>query len=99
MEIGDLRGDLKSARLMYLKGFLFLLAGCAASAGIVVECGSARVALLLAIAIWSFCRLYYFLFYVIEKYIDPSFKFAGIIPALQYIFGRQKQIEPQRRKE
>ena len=90
MEIGELMGDLKSARLMYLKRALFLLARCAAVAGIMVECGTRRIALLLAIAIWSFCRLYYFLFYVIEKYIDPSFKFAGILPAVRYLLTRKK---------
>ena len=32
-------------------------------------------AFLLGIAIWSYCRVYYFMFYVIEKYIDGDYKF------------------------
>jgi hypothetical protein len=82
-------GDLTDPRLMYLKAVLFFVAGCGAVAGILVELPSLRVAALLAIGIWSFCRLYYFAFYVIEKYIDPSYKFAGLGSFVVYLF-RQK---------
>src|SRR5262245_49983696 len=70
--------DLKDPRLMYLKAWLFLIAGLGAAAGILIELHSLRIALLLAITVWSFCRLYYFLFYVIERYIDPEQKFPGL---------------------
>ena len=76
--------DLKDPRLMYLKAWLFLIAGLGAAAGILIELPSLRVAVLLGITIWAFCRLYYFLFYVIEKYIDPSQKFAGVMAAATY---------------
>ena len=75
----SLRGDLKSAKLMYLKAVLFLIAGTTAAAGILVESPSLRTAFLLGLAIWSFCRLYYFAFYVVEKYIDPGYRFAGLV--------------------
>src|SRR5438309_8326127 len=80
-----LRGDLKSAKLMYLKAVLFLIAGTAAVAGILVESPSLRTAFLLGLAIWSFCRLYYFAFYVIEKYMDPGYRFAGLHSFLVYL--------------
>ena len=35
-------------------------------------------ALFLALTIWAFCRAYYFAFYVIEHYVDPGFKYAGL---------------------
>ena len=76
--------ELKDPRLMYLKAWLFLLAGLGAAAGILIELPSLRIAFLLAVAVWSFCRLYYFLFYVIERYIDPRKKFAGIGAAAMY---------------
>lgn len=82
-------GDLTDPRLMYLKAVLFLVAGCGAVAGILVELPSLRVAALLAIGIWSFCRLYYFAFYVIEKYIDPSYKFAGLGSFVVYLFRKK----------
>ena len=77
--------DLKDPRLMYLKAWLFLIAGLGAAAGILIELPSLRIAFLLAVAVWSFCRLYYFLFYVIERYIDPSRKFAGVGAAAVYV--------------
>jgi hypothetical protein len=48
-----------------------------------------RTAALLAIAIWSFCRLYYFAFYVIEKYVDSSYRFAGLGSFVLYLLRRR----------
>jgi hypothetical protein len=81
--------DLKDPRLMYLKAGLFLFIGVIACAGILLEAPSVRVALLLAAAIWAFCRLYYFLFYVIERYIDPEARFAGVGDAVKYLVRRR----------
>ena len=92
----SLWGDLKSARLMYLKAVLFLIAGTAAAAGILVESPSLRTAFLLGLAIWSFCRLYYFAFYVIEKYIDPSYRFAGLSSLLLYLLSERARKQPRR---
>jgi len=87
----NLRGDLKSPKLIYLKGFLFLVAGVFSAALILVENPTIRTGLLLGIAIWSFCRFYYFLFYVIEKYVDGSFRFAGIGSFVLYLLRKRKR--------
>jgi hypothetical protein len=81
--------DLKDPRLMYLKAVLFLVIGLLACVGILLEMPSLRIALLLAAAIWAFCRLYYFLFYVIERYIDPEARFAGVGDAVKYVVRRR----------
>lgn len=81
--------DLKSPALIYLKGCLFLLAGAVAAGLIVAESPSLKVALLLAIAIWCFCRCYYFAFYVIQHYVDPSYKFAGLGSFAMYLLRRK----------
>jgi hypothetical protein len=86
-----LKGDIQDARLLYLKGALFALIALMAGAGILAELPSWRVALLLVLALWSACRFYYFLFYVIEKYADPSFRFAGLTSALLYFWNRRKE--------
>lgn len=83
-------GDLKDSRLIYLKGALFFCIGATSVGLILLEAGTPRIAVLLALAIWSFCRLYYFMFYVIEKYVDPQYKFAGIISFVQYLISRKK---------
>ncbi len=75
---------------MYLKGVLFLVLGILAGAGILLESPTLRTAVLLMILVWAFCRLYYFLFYVIEKYIDPQFKFAGLHSVLIYLLRRRR---------
>lgn len=85
-----LTGDLKSAKLIYLKGFLFLVVGLLSALGILLESPTLRTAFLLLIALWSFCRLYYFLFYVIEKYVDSEYKFAGLYSFLVYLLRKRR---------
>jgi hypothetical protein len=77
--------DLKSPTLIYAKGFLFLLTGLVAAALVLAEAPSLRLAALLAIAIWCFCRCYYFAFYVIEHYVDSSYRFAGLTSFAMYL--------------
>lgn len=71
-------GDLRDPRWMYIKAGLFVVLGILASALILAEAPSFRVAGLLALAIWAFARAYYFAFYVVEHYIDGSFRYAGL---------------------
>ena len=78
-------GDITDKRLLFLKAGLFLAIGLLAIVLILVQNPNLRLAALLAIAIWAFCRAYYFAFYVIEHYVDPSFKFAGLGSFLRYL--------------
>jgi hypothetical protein len=77
--------DLKSPALIYAKGWLFLLTGLVAAGLLLAEMPTLKVAALLAITIWSFCRCYYFAFYVIEHYVDPTYKFAGLTSFVAYL--------------
>ena len=52
---------------------------------VVAEHPTLKVTLLLALAIWSFCRCYYFAFYVIQHYVDPRYKFAGLLSFARYL--------------
>jgi hypothetical protein len=83
--------DLTDARWIKLKGLLFLGLGIASAALLIWEMPRLKTVLLLVIAIWSFCRFYYFAFYVIEHYVDPSFRFSGLWSFVRYwLSGRQK---------
>jgi type IV secretory pathway TrbD component len=84
--------DLTNPTLIKLKGLLFLLLGIFAAALILVEHPEWRLALLLGVAIWSFCRFYYFAFYVIEKYVDPSFRFAGLSSFVRYLIVQRRRL-------
>lgn len=70
--------DLRSARLMWLKAGLFVVIGLVSAALVILESPTTRTVLFLALTIWAFCRAYYFAFYVIEHYLDPGFKYAGL---------------------
>ncbi len=83
--------DLKSKKLIYLKAFLFLFDGIVASMIILLEHPTLKVAAMLVVAVWCFCRAYYFAFYVIEHYLDPTYKFAGLTSFIQYLFRKRRR--------
>jgi uncharacterized membrane protein len=80
--------DLKTSRWMWVKAVLFVVIGVVSCALILAEYPDWHVAVLLALAIWAFCRAYYFAFYVIEKHIDPEYRFSGLISVLRYLLKR-----------
>lgn len=82
--------DLQNKKLIWFKGWLFLFAGLLASGLLLFEAFTWKVALLLAIAVWCFCRFYYFAFYVIEHYVDPGYKFAGLWDFVKYALGGKR---------
>ena len=82
-------GDLRRPFWIKAKGVMFLAAGSMAGAIIILEQPSWRTAALLALTVWCFCRFYYFAFYVIEHYVDPSYKFAGLWSFARYMIGRK----------
>ena len=78
-------GDIKNSRLLWVKGVLFLVLGLLAGGLLLADSPTMHTATLLAVAIWAFCRAYYFAFYVIEKYADPGFRYAGLFALARYI--------------
>lgn len=82
--------DLRDPRWMLLKAALFVAGGLIAGAIIWLGQPTFKIACLLVLMIWCFARAYYFAFYVIEKYIDPSFRFAGLTSALRYLLQRRR---------
>ena len=74
---------------MYMKAALLLVAGLLSSALLLAERLTLRNAALLAVAIWSFCRLYYFVFYVVEHYMDREYRFSGLASFARFILRRR----------
>jgi hypothetical protein len=70
--------DLTSKRLIVLKGVLFGVLMLLAAGLIFWERPSLALAALLAVLVWSSWRFYYFVFYVLHAYVDPSLKYSGI---------------------
>ena len=77
-------GDLRDPRLLWLKFGLVVLVGALASAFALFLFPDVRLACLMGIAIWAFCRAYYFAFYVIEQYMDAGQRFAGLGAFVRY---------------
>ena len=83
--------DLTNPRWIWTKGVLFLVLALAASGLLVIESTSLEVAALLAVSVWASCRFYYFAFYVIEHYLDPTYRFSGLISVLRYVLRNRAQ--------
>jgi len=54
--------DLTDPRWIKLKGLLFLVVGLLSAALLILETPTWKAGALLAVAIWCFCRFYYFAF-------------------------------------
>lgn len=74
---------------MWLKAILFLLIGIISISLILVELPDWRILLLLCLAIWSFCRAYYFAFYVLEHYVDSSFRYSGLFSLVRHVMTQR----------
>ena len=83
--------DLTHPGWIKVKGILFLLLGLAAATLLVLEHPGWKVALLLALAVWCFCRFYYCAFYVIEHYVDSSYKFSGLWSFVRYLMQNRRK--------
>lgn len=84
-------GDLKNPKWIYLKGFLFLVILLVCACWLIFESTIWMRIVLILLLIWSSARLYYFMFYVIENYVDSDFKFAGIVSFVQYLLRRKRE--------
>ncbi len=64
---------------------LFLRLGGLSAGLLIVDSPRLRTAALLAICVWAFARAYYFAFYVLERYVDPSHRFSGVWLLLRFL--------------
>ncbi len=83
--------DLTNSGWIKTKGFLFLFLGLLSAALLFLERPTPRVALLLILAVWSFSRFYYFAFYVMERYVDPTYRFSGLFSLVRHLFRKRLQ--------
>ena len=82
--------NLTDVRWIKLKGMLFLFLGLLSAAFLFFEHPTLSVAFLMVVAVWSFCRFYYFAFYVIEHYVDPSYRFSGLLSFALYLIQKRR---------
>lgn len=80
--------DLTDVFWIKTKAVLFVVLGLFSGGLLVANSPSIQATILLVITVWSFCRAYYFAFYVIEKYVDPTFRFSGLGSAVRHLLHR-----------
>lgn len=80
--------DLQSKHWIVTKGIAFGGIAVTAAVLLLLESTSVRTAVLLMLLVWAACRFYYFLFYVLERYVDPRLRYAGIIALFRAILGK-----------
>lgn len=81
-----LNRDIKSPALLKIKGISFALIGLMSTGILIWQLNDLSLTLMLLIAIWAWCRFYYFLFYVLEHYAGRKRPYAGLLDALTSIF-------------
>lgn len=79
---------------MVVKGGLFVAAGVLACAVLALRQPTLKDAVVTAVVFgvgaWCCCRAYYFAFYVIGRYCDPGYRYAGIVSAVRWVVGRRR---------
>jgi hypothetical protein len=82
--------SLISPAALYLKAILFVVAGLAAASLLIVRQPTFVTGALLVVTVWAFCRAYYFAFYVLERYVDPTYRFSGLFSFVRYVWTRRR---------
>lgn len=71
-------GDLTNPRWIIAKGVLFAVIVVMSGVGIILHDDPWYELALLLICLWAACRFYYFLFYVLERYVGVEGRYAGL---------------------
>lgn len=88
--------DLQNPKWMYAKAALFLVIGALGFGLLLLPQGTAARVALQILMIWAFARAYYFVFYVIEHYVDCRFRFSGLFDFVRYLMRRPRAEGPAR---
>ena len=83
--------DLKNPKWMYAKAAMFVVIGVMTFGLLLLPQELWTRVMLQLLMIWAFARAYYFAFYVIEHYVDGSYKFAGLIDFLKYLWRARRK--------
>lgn len=83
--------DITSKKLIALKGILFLVIIIGSATLILIKQPTLTAALAVFVLIWASARFYYFLFYVLEKYVDPNLRYSGLFALLSKLLARKQR--------
>lgn len=83
--------DITSPTLLKIKGALFAVLGLLSGAVLLIPIFSWQALTLLVVCVWAFCRAYYFCFYVMEHYADPTFRYAGLLDLMKHLLRKGRK--------
>ena len=83
--------DITSKKVIVLKGILFFFILIGSSGVILIKQPTLMAVLALCVLIWASARFYYFLFYVLERYVDPSLRYSGLLALLSALLQRRNK--------
>lgn len=86
--------DLTSKKWIVAKGIMFLGIAAVTATLIIIATPTMEIMVLLSVLVWASCRFYYFLFYVLERYVDPTMRYAGIWDLLMGMKRRRTAMKP-----
>jgi|SRR5882672_1893249 len=82
--------EITNASWIKAKGLLFLILGLLSAAILFFAQPNLKTGFLIIAAVWSFCRFYYLAFYVIERYVDPHYRFSGLATFVLYLIREKR---------
>lgn len=88
--------DLSNPTWIKVKGILFLFLGLLSATLLFLDQPTPKIGILLLLSVWSLCRFYYFAFYVLEHYVDPNYRYSGLLSLAKYLLGRKRERPRQR---
>ena len=80
-------------RWMFVKAALFVVLAIGASAVVLLRDPQWTTAACLAVIVWASARAYYFAFHVVQHWIDPGYRFAGLIDLARWCWRRRSRRE------
>ena len=83
--------DITNPKILKIKGLLFLVLGVISAGLLLWYAPYWEVLLLFSISVWAFSRFYYFAFYVLHHYADPTFRYSGFVDLARYLIGRRRR--------
>ncbi|HEX3133078.1 MAG TPA: hypothetical protein VHX44_05780 [Planctomycetota bacterium] len=83
--------DLTSRFWIIAKGVLFVVIVAMSGFGVIVYDDPWHELGLLLICLWAACRFYYFLFYVLERYVGLDGRYTGILDLGQRLWRASRR--------
>lgn len=82
--------DLTHAGWMYAKATMLVAIGCLSFWLLLDNLPTWQRIVLQLLMVWAFARAYYFAFYVIQHYVDNTYRFSGLLGFCRYLFRRRR---------